>query len=817
MLIPRSWITEFVPIPSSVTDDEISAGLVRVGFEVEDVITQGADLTGPLVVGKVLSIKAVEGQKKPIRYVGLDCGEGSERFVICGAQNFGEGDLVVVSLPGAVLPGGFAIAARETYGHTSNGMICSAKELGMGDDHSGIIVLPGGSAQPGDDAIALLQIADTIFDVAVNPDRGYALSIRGLAREIAAALNLPFTDPVAHAATLTFKESGTPVEARLRDGGMVMYLRTMAGFNPSAPSPLWMRRRIEKCGMRSISLAVDITNYVMLELGQPLHAFDADTLNGFLEIRRAGSDKKLTTLDGVERVLNTDDLVVADSQRVLALAGTMGGLDSEITSSTTRIALEAVRFDQISIAKNSRRHKLSTEASRRLERGVDPILAELASARAAELMLSLGGAEYIGTSSVGEVQLLPVVELDPQYVGNRIGLEISAETVKEKLELVGCTVESAGSSFKVSPPSWRVELLSQADLTEEVARNIGYDKIPSILPPRRTAAELSPAQKRRRLLAQSLVSRGYTEVMTFPFTNEDVVERMGFVGARAASYKVANPMSEDAPLMRPHLLPGLLEAAKRNFGRGFKDFALFEMGLIFRKSIDLKPGIFPETGKRPSESTIKEIFDSVPTQLSFICGVQVGRVESESWKGKSRSYEWSDAVGEVERILGQMNLEWTVKRSDLAPWHPGRCAEFIVNGTPVAHAGELHPRVVADFGLPARSAAWGINLDALPTSPLVTPKPITVMPAAVQDLALVVDSSVPAQEVKDALIAGAGELLESITLFDRYEAIGDGKVSLAFSLVFRAPDRTLTAAEVSGFRDAAAAEAAKRTGASVRG
>jgi len=817
MLIPRSWITEFVPIPSSVTDDEISAGLVRVGFEVEDVIAQGADLTGPLVVGKVLSIKAVEGQKKPIRYVGLDCGEGSERFVICGAQNFGEGDLVVVSLPGAVLPGGFAIAARETYGHTSNGMICSAKELGMGDDHSGIIVLPVGSAQPGDDAIALLQIADTIFDVAVNPDRGYALSIRGLAREIAAALDLTFTDPVAHAATLTFKENGTPVEARLRDGGMVMYLRTMANFNPSAPSPLWMRRRIEKCGMRSISLAVDITNYVMLELGQPLHAFDADTLNGFLEIRRADSDKKLTTLDGVERVLNADDLVVADSQRVLALAGTMGGLDSEITSSTTRIALEAVRFDQISIAKNSRRHKLSTEASRRLERGVDPILAELASARAAELMLALGGAEYIGTSSVGEVQLLPIVELDPQYVGNRIGLEISAETVKEKLELVGCTVEVAGSSFKVSPPSWRVELLSQADLTEEVARNIGYDKIPSILPPRRTAAELSPAQKRRRLLAQSLVARGYTEVMTFPFTNEDVVERMGFVGARAASYKVANPMSEDAPLMRPHLLPGLLEAAKRNYGRGFKDFALFEMGLIFRKSIDLKPGIFPETGKRPSEATIKEIFESVPTQLSFICGVQIGHVESESWKGKSRSYEWSDAVGEVEKILGQMNLEWTAKRSDLAPWHPGRCAEFIVNGVPVAHAGELHPRVVAEFGLPARSTAWGLNLDALPASPLVTPKPITVMPAAVQDLALVVDSSVAAQDVKDALVAGAGELLESLTLFDRYEAIGDGKVSLAFSLVFRAPDRTLTAAEVSGFRDAAAAEAAKRTGASVRG
>ena len=816
MLAPRSWIAEYVNLNSGISDEEIAAGLVRVGFEVEEIISKGSDLNGPLVVGEVLSIDQVEGQKKPIRYVGVNCGESETRYVICGAQNFEVGDLVVVALPGALLPGDFAIAARQTYGHTSHGMICSAREIGLGEDHAGIIVLPSGVAKPGDDAISLLEIKDTVFDIAVNPDRGYALSIRGIAREVAASLNLEFSDPIEFAKQISFNESGSPVAAKISDGAMVLFLRTISDYNPGANSPLWMTRRIEKCGMRAISLAVDVTNYVMMELGQPLHAFDADQVKDFLEIRRAGESKTLKTLDGVERALNADDLVVADSKSVLALAGTMGGLDSEITETTTRIAVEAVRFDQISIAKNSRRHKLSTEASRRFERGVDPSLAEFASARAAALLVELSNATYVGTSTQGEATYLPVVELDPAYIGARIGFEILPETVKEKLELVGCDVEVKGGKFYVDPPSWRVELQSPADLTEEVARNIGYDKIPSILPPRKNVAELTPSQKRRRLLAQSLVARGYAEVMTFPFVNEEVVSRMGFVGARAESYRLANPMSEDQPLMRPHLLPGLLDAARRNYGRGFKDFSIFEMGLIFRKSIDLTPGIFPAVGKRPSDEVISSIFSSVPTQLSFICGVQVGKVGTESWKGKARAYEWTDAVGEVETILRQMNLSWEIKRADLAPWHPGRCAEFIVDGKPVAHAGELHPRVVADFGLPARSAAWGINLDALPLSPLVTPQPIVVMPAAVQDVALVVDSQVSAQDIKAALIEGAGELLESITLFDRYEALGDGKVSLAFSLVFRSVDRTLTAAEVSEFRESAVAVASLKFGATVR-
>ncbi len=813
MRAPKSWLSEYVEIPAKLSDHDIAEGLVRVGFEVEEIITQGSDLTGPLVVGKVLAIEELKEHKKPIRYVELDCGEGTSRFVICGATNFVVGDLIVASLPGAILPGGFAISARETYGKTSNGMICSSRELGLGDDHSGIIVLPAGSAKPGADAISLLQIQETIFDISVNPDRGYALSIRGIAREIAAAFNLKFKDPAE--ITVDFKESTKAVAAKISDGADVMYLRTLENFDPAAPSPLWMRRRIEKSGMRSISLAVDVTNYVMLELGQPLHAFDADQINGHLEIRKAGNSKKLTTLDGVERALNQDDLVVADTKNVLALAGTMGGLDSEITDKTTRIAIEAVHFDAISIAKNSRRHKLSSEASRRFERGVDPKLAEISSARAAQLLIELGGATYVGTSRVGEVGAAKKISLSSDYVSKRIGLEISASTVKEKLELAGCRVEG-NEKFEVTPPTWRSELLTPADLSEEVARYIGYDQIPSILPARTTSASLTQAQKRKRVLAQTLAARGYTEILNFPFVSKEIIERMGFVGARAESYKLANPMSEDQPFLRPHLLPGLLEAARRNYSRGFKSFALFEIGDIFRKSIDLKKGIFPQLGKRPTDTEIAEIFASVPTQLSFVCGVLVGQVSNETWQGKARNYEWSDAVAAVEVLLKLMGLDYQIERSDLAPWHPGRCAEFIVDGKAVAHAGELHPRVLIEFGLPERSAAWGMNLDALPPSPLVSPKPVGVMPAAVQDIALIVDASVSAAQLSDALKAGAGELLESIELFDRYDKIGDGKVSLAFTLTFRAPDRTLKSEEVSAAREAAAAEANKRYGATVR-
>ena len=816
MRAPLSWLKEFVDIPASVTPEQISDGLIRVGFEVEEIIKQGADLTGPLKFAKVLSIEEITEFKKPIRYVGLDCGEGQTRFVICGATNFAVGDLVVAALPGAVLPGDFTICARETYGKTSNGMICSARELGISDDHAGIMVFGEDEVTIGADAIEALQINDVIFDIAVNPDRGYALSIRGVAREVAGSLNLKFTDPVDALRTLSFEEKGNGVPAKIGDksSASVFYLRTMSNFDPKATTPIWMRRRIEKMGMRSISLVVDITNYVMLELGQPLHAFDKSKIKGGLTIKRAGSARKFVTLDGVERTLDPNDLMVCDDEQPLALAGTMGGLSSEITETTTDIALEAVHFCPVCVAKNSRRHKLSSEASRRLERSVDPSLAEFASARFVQLLTAHSSAQHVATVVDGEPIYTPLVTIDPTYVSRILGFDVPAKQVAELLRAVGCDVDE--KSFTIDPPSWRADLLTPADFTEEVARMIGFDKIPSVLPPRPLHATLTPTQKRRRAVATMLASRGLAEVQTFPFTNQATIDSMGFVGERASTYKVANPMSEEFPLMRVHLVPGLIEVAQRNISRGAKDFAIFEMGSIFRSSQKLVPAISPDLSKRPDQKIIDEIFASVPAQGYHVAGLLVGKVENENWQGKARAYNWQDAIAFAQDVLALCNLEWTVARSDLAPWHPGRCAELVVNGKAVAHAGELHPRIVAAYGLPERSVAFAVALNALPESELVRPTTVGTMPAAVQDVALIVDSAVSAGDLQAALREGAGELLESITLFDRYDKIGDGKVSLAFTLVFRAPDRTLTGEEVSAMRETATAVAAVKYGAIVR-
>ena len=816
MRAPLSWIREFVDIPKGISAEQIAEGLIRVGFEVEEIIVSGAGLTGPLKFAKVLTIEEVTEFKKPIRYVGLDCGEKDVRYVICGATNFAVGDLVIAALPGAVLPGDFKIAARETYGKTSNGMICSSRELGLGEDHSGIMVFAEGDVAIGSDAIAGLEINDTIFDIAVNPDRGYALSIRGVAREVAGSLGLKFVDPVDALREIKFENSGTGVSAKIDDPSTasVFYLRTISNFDPSARTPMWMRQRIEKMGMRSISLVVDVTNYVMLELGQPLHAFDKSKISGGLTIKRAGKTQPFTTLDGQVRQLDPEDLMVCDDKSPLALAGTMGGQSSEISDSTTDIALEAVRFDPVCVAKNSRRHKLSSEASRRLERGVDPCLAEFASARFVQLLTAHSSAKHVATVVAGEPRYVPLIDLDPQFIPKILGLEVSPTEIARVLRLIGCDVDE--KTFVVDPPSWRIDLLTPSDLAEEVARMIGYDKIPSILPPRPNHASLTPTQKRRRAIASMLAARGLAEVQTFPFTNQETIDQMGFIGERATTYRIANPMSDEVPLMRVHLVPGLIEVAARNISRGAKDFAIFEMGSIFRSSQKLIPSISPVIGARPDAKTIAAIYASVPPQAFHVAGLLVGKIEEENWQGKARAYTWQDAIALAQDILRLCNMEWTVKRSDFAPWHPGRCAELIVDGKAVAHAGEIHPRIIAKYGLPERSVAFAVGLSALPDSQIVRPSRVGTMPAAVQDVALVVDAKVSAQEVEQALRKGAGDLLESITLFDRYDKIGDGKISLAFTLTFRASDRTLTGAEVSAMREAAVASAQKATGAVLR-
>ncbi len=813
MRAPLSWLKEHAQIPDSLRSTEIADAFIRVGFEVEEIIYQGRDLTGPLVIGQVISIEEIADSKKPIRFVGLDCGEGATRFVICGATNFLVGDLVVVALPGAILPGNFAISARQTYGKTSDGMICSSRELALSEEHSGIIVVQHAEAKIGDDATQTLDINDVIFDISVNPDRGYALSIRGLAREIAAALNVAFIDPADSPAKLKFVDTGKGVKPVLKAGATQFYLRTLGDFNPKAVTPLWLSRRIEKMGMRPISLAVDITNYVMLELGQPLHAFDAEKISGDLSIGHIKNAQKFTTLDGQIRDLDSEDLVVMDDKHPLALAGTMGGQDSQIRESTTSIVIEAACFDPTAIARNSRRHKISSEASRRFERSVDPLMAQLASGRCAQLLIEFGGARHIQSLDTGAAISTSSVKIDPTYIARTLGVDVAPQEIRRILTVMGCNVSP---DFVITPPSWRADLNQPADFAEEVARMIGYESIPSILPPRPKQASLTPPQKRRRVFAASLAAQGLSEIQTFPFTNDSIIASMGYSGERASTYRLANPMSEEFPVLRTHLLPGLAAVAQRNIGRGAKDIAIFEIGSIFRNSQALSRAISPATDRKPSEKELENIFKSVPQQHLHLGALLAGKIEGESWRGKARSFDLYDAIAHVERLLELSNLSALQERSDFAPWHPGRCVEFIVEGKAVAHAGELHPRVVAQFSLPARAVAFVINLDALPVAPIVRAQSVAPMPPAIQDVALIVDSTVRARDVENALREGAGALLESITLFDRYEKLADGKISLAFTLVFRSPDRTLTGDEISAMREAATHRALVVCGAVVR-
>ena len=840
MRAPLSWIRRYVAVPADQSGRDVAARLIAAGLEVETVDVVGGEVSGPLVVGRVVSIEELTEFRKPIRFcrveVGAGNGEvvggavGAERGIICGASNFAQGDLVVVALPGAVLPGGFEIASRATYGHTSDGMIASERELALGEDHNGIIVLPPGSAEPGESGYAVLGLGDEVLDIAVTPDRGYALSIRGIAREVATAYGLPLADPAGgdpEALLPTPSPGATPHRCAIADpsGADRFVLRTLAGLDPSAPSPLWLRRALTASGMRPVSLAVDVTNYVMLELGQPLHAFDRAKLSGPLEARRAGPGETLETLDHVVRRLDPTDLVIAEPAGALALAGIMGGLSSEIDETSSDVVIEAVHFTSVGIARSSRRHKLSSEASRRFERGVDPELPAVASARAAALLIELGGATYVGTDRVDAVP--PVVPLAiPSDLPARVsGLPIEAELTVAQLRAIGADVVASGDELLVTPPTWRPDLTDPCDLVEEVVRLIGYESLPSTLPRARAGYGLTAGQRLRRRVGRGLAGAGLIEVLSYPFLGAAELDVLGVSGddPRRALVRLANPLSDEAPLLRTTLLPGLVATAKRNLSRGAADVAISEIGLVFRGAeigTDGDPPR-PSVARRPDDEELAGLEALLPQQPRHVAALLAGERDRSGWWGGGRVATWDDVVAIVVDLAADLGVELTVRRGRIAPWHPGRCAELaLADGHVIGHAGELHPRVVGDAGLPARAVAFELDLDALLAGvPDVVPGPeIVTMPVAKEDLALVVGVDVPAEEVRRALVAGGGALLESVRLFDHYtgEQVGAGRVSLAFALRMRAPDRTLGAAEVAAVREAALAEATERTGAVLR-
>jgi phenylalanyl-tRNA synthetase beta chain len=826
MRVPVSWLRDHVALPEGTdapTVPEIAGALVRAGLEVEAVHQLGP-VSGPLVVGRVQEIEELTGFKKAVRYCLVDDGEPVPRGVICGATNFDVGDLVVVARPGVVLPGDVAIASRTAYGRTSHGMICSAAELGLGDDHTGIVVLPTASAVPGGNAVELLGLDDAVIELAITPDRGYCLSVRGLARELAIAFDAPYGDPGLLEVPRT-ADTSWPVRIEDERGCRRFVVRWVSGVDPTAASPWWMSRRLQLAGMRPISLAVDVTNYVMLELGQPLHAFDAAKLAGDLVVRRATEGEKLTTLDGVCRELDPDDMVISDASGPVSLAAVMGGASTEVGPQTTSLLLEAATWDPASVARCARRHKLSSEAARRFERGVDPALPAVAAELAATLLTRYGGGKIqLGRTDVGTLpQPMPVampIDLPDRVAGRRYE---NGATVR-RLAQIGCAVELGGTNgtttVTVVPPSWRPDLVQPADLVEEVLRLEGYDTIPSELPPAPPGRGLTAGQRRRRTISRTLADAGYVEVLPSPFVSAAIWDTFRLPDNDPRRYTTAllNPLESDRDQLSTMLLPGLLETLIRNVARGQRDVALYAIAPIVQR----RPGAAPlpdvRVQQRPSDVEIAHLTSALPAQPLHVGIVLAGHWERPGWWGAGRTGSWADAVQVARLVSDAAGAELEVRAAETAPWHPGRCAQLRVDDRVVGHAGELHPAVIEALGLPTRTCAMELDLDALPLTERRPAPVVSTYPPVLQDVALVVDVAVPAGELTATLRRGAGELLEDVRLFDVYagDQIDEGKRSLAFSLRFRAPDRTLTVAEASAARDAAIAAAIDTHGAALR-
>jgi phenylalanyl-tRNA synthetase beta chain len=823
---PVSWIRELADLPADLPAEQLAARLTALGLKLEALTSAGGDLQGPLVVGRVLT-KQPEPQKngKTINWCTVDVGDangtGEPQGIVCGAHNFEVGDLVVVVLPGGVLPGPFEISARKTYGHVSAGMICSAKELGLGEDHAGIIVLPEGYGEPGDDVIERLGLRDEVIELEINPDRAYALSLRGVGREAALGFEVPFHDPALRD-TPQPNDQGHPVEVEDQQGCPVFVARTVSGFDPTAPTPDWIVRRLALVGQRSISLAVDVTNYVMFELGRPIHGYDADKVQGTLRVRRAREGEKLTTLDGNVRTLSAEDLVVTDDSGIIGLGGVMGGEDTEMSETTTRVLVEAAHWDPVSMFRTGRRHKLTSEAGKRNERGVDPTICEAAADRVAELLAEHGGGTVDpGVTVVGSPPEPRTVTIPLDLPARITGMPIDSATTIANLEAIGCEVDAGADSLTAVVPPWRPDLSDPFDLVEEVARIVGYEDVPSVLPTAPPGRGLTPAQSMRRRVGRTMAGEGYVEVLTFPFIGTHDLDKLGLDAAdpRRTTLRLANPLSAEEPLMTTTLVPGLLRTVARNASRGAADLALFEAAPVTLPHAGVGAPILP-VDRRPTEGEWDDLTKALPDQPLHLAFALSGDRDRAGWWGEGRAASWSDVVETARVVARALGLELTVRAASTAPWHPGRCAELFVGETSVGHAGELHPKVCRAFGVPPRTGVAELDLDALLARAVtVRPAPeFSAYPVAKEDVALVVDADLPSADLAATLREGAGELCESVRLFDVYTGpqVGEGKKSLAFALRFRAPDRTLTEKETAAARAAAVALAVERHGAEQR-
>ena len=793
MKISLNWLLEFVDLPTR-EPSVIKDVLYSLGHEVEGVEELTADWTG-VTIAEVLTVGAHPDADK-VRVCTVTTG-GDPIDVVCGAWNFDAGARVAFAQPGAVLPGGFEIGSRKIRGVMSHGMICSEKELGLGEDHAGILVLEG-DAPIGEDFAAWVSRPDVVFELSITPNRPDAMSVLGIARDLAAHFGLTLRLPDSPLHTSPGKPQ---IDVRIDDptGCFRFVTRQMQGVQ-IGPSPFWLRHRLRVSGMRPISNAVDVTNYVMLELGHPLHAFDVDRIDGGqLTIRRAEKGETLVTLDDVERELTPEDLVICDASGPTSLAGTMGGARSEVVDTSANILLEAASWDPPTIMWMSRRHGLRSEASARFERGVDRELPAIALERAASLLQLVAGGIVVETP--GDTVSVPfdrtVLELPAAEVERILGAGFDTERVTTLLGSIG--IEVAGTDpLTVTVPGYRPDIERPIDLIEEVARLHGYDQFEATVPTGRGGG-WSVEQRRARTLRQTLVGLGLSQATHLSFISSDDLDALGYDADHDARRVVIvkNPLREEEAILRTTLLPGLLRSARYNLSHGASQIALFETGKVFFD--------------RPDSSDVR-----IPDQPDRLGFVVVGRHGTSGIDSPGRPADVYTATAIWRALARVLGIEVVVRAHAPAGLHPGRAAEVVVDGKPIGSVGELHPAAAEHYELPGRVAVGEIDLapvlQARPAPALVTP---STFPPVEFDLAFACEPTLDAAALVSAT-RQAGDLVTSAHVFDEYVGLADGRKSLAIRYVLRAPDHTLTNEEVAPVRQALI-DAAAALGAELRG
>lgn len=791
MRVPYSWLREYCAPEASL--EEVERALTLSGTKVEAIHHHGVGNGGEnFVVGRVLSAEQHPNADR-LKVCTVDLGDGEPAQIVCGAPNVAAGQTVAVARPGAVMPDGTKLKKAKLRGVESQGMILSESELEISQDHDGIMVLEDGAAEPGTPLVDVLPVAEDVIEFEITPNRPDCLGVYGIARELAAAFDAPLApEPWAEDPGQAGAVPGVEIDVQAPDLCPRFTVRLFEDVKVG-PSPAWLKARLTAAGMRPINNVVDITNYVMLLTGQPLHAFDADKVaGGRLTIRRARDGEQLQTLDGQVRTLDSDMVVIEDADGPTSLAGVMGGARSEVSGTTTRVLLEAASWIGHNIHRTSQKLALRSEASARFEKGLAPEQAMEAQIVATRLLVELCGARIVGgTIDAGPFAQDPpapvVLPLRAQRVASLLGMEIDRGRQARRLEALGFGVEETDEGLSVTvPPFRRGDVTREVDLIEEVAR-FELDRLPATLPKRRGAAgHLTPEARLRRRALDALIDRGAYEVVGWSFADPGVADRLRLPedDPRRRFVVLDNPMSEDQSVMRTTLLGSLLDAARLNVSRGAGDLTLVEQGTVYLRRDDRK----------------------LPDEHRSLGLLLHGRAHQPTWGVPDpRPVDFFMAKGMLEALLQVLRVDWAVERATEPFLHPGRAAKVLAGGEEIGWVGELHPLVAREWDLSEQLAGFELHLDKLVAHAVAVPRfsPISSFPPVRQDIAVVVPDEVTAARVVETVRKAGGALLSDARVFDvfRGEQVGEGRTSLGVALTFQAPDRTLSDEEVAPVRE----------------